>query len=341
MSPLRSGQPRWQRHALVMLGGCLLLAAMMALSIGIGARSIAPGVALDAIVSFDPSINQHLLVRHLRIPRTLIAVLVGVSLGGAGVVMQALTRNPLADPGLLGVNAGAGLAIVTAIALWQVQSIGGQMASGLVGAGLAGAAVYLLGGVRQIANPVRLVLAGAALTFVLMALTQLIIINSDALVFDRFRHWAVGSLQGRGPELVVPFLVLAVLGLGMIVYLTRALDVLVLGRDLGRVLGVSSGTVWGLACVSVVLLSGAATAVAGPVSFVGLAAPHLARFVVGSGHRLLVPYTLLISALLVLAADMAGRLVIHPEEVAVGIMVALLGGPVFVALARRRRLVQL
>lgn len=325
----------------VLLAGCVLLVSMMVLSVGIGARSIAPGVVLDAMVSFDPTLSQHLLVQHLRIPRTLIAVLVGASLGAAGVVIQALTRNPLADPGLLGVNAGAGLAIVTAIAVWQVESITGQMVSGLIGASLAGAAVYLLGGVRQMANPVRLVLAGTALTFVLMALTQLIIINSDVLVFDRFRHWAVGSLQGRGPELVSPFLMLTLLGLGIAVYLTRALDVLVLGRDLGRVLGVSTGAIWGLACASVVLLSGAATAVAGPVSFVGLAAPHLARFMVGSSHRLVVPYTVLVSALLVLGADIAGRLIIHPEEVAVGIMVALLGGPVFVALARRRRLVQL
>lgn len=334
---LRQQHQRWRAF----LSGLLLLPILVALSLMVGAKPIPSSVVLDALLHFDASDSDHLLIWHLRVPRTLVALLVGGGLGLSGAIMQALTRNPLADPGLLGINAGAAAAIVAAIAFWGVTDLAGQLWAGWLGAGIAALAVYLLGGLRQGINPVRVVLAGAALTVVLLALAQIIIINSDELLFDQFRHWAVGSLQGRGAPVLLPLFWLVLLGLGLAIYLIPALDTLTLGGDLGRALGVHPLMVWLLASLAILTLAGAATAAAGPISFVGLTAPHIARLIAGPGHRWLLPYTFLIAALLVLAADILGRWVAHPDEVGVGIMVALLGGPVFVLLARRHRMVQL
>lgn len=307
----------------------------------VGERTVSVRTSLDAVFAFDPGNNEHLLVRHLRVPRTLLGVVVGSALGVAGAIMQALTRNPLADPGLLGVNAGAAVMIAAAISFLGATDVVQYMWFGLLGAGLAGAAVYLLGGLRRGTNPVRVVLAGAAVSVVLLALTQVILVNSDALVFDRFRHWVVGSLQGRDAAVLGPIALLVAVGLGLATTLTRALDAAVLGSDLGRALGINPVRVWSLSALSVITLAGAATAAAGPIGFVGLTAPHLARFLVGPDHRWVIPYSLLISALLIVGADALGRVVARPGEVGVGIVVALIGGPFFVALVRRGRLVQL
>jgi len=320
----------------------LLITALAALSsLFIGSRAIPFAVTLDALSAYDPSNSAHLLVHHLRVPRTLLALVVGAALGVAGALMQGLTRNPLADPGLFGVNAGATTAIVAAIAFLGVDSVPAYTGFGLVGAGLAALAVYRLGGVGGGLNPVRVVLAGAAITVVLLAITHLITLNSDVQVFDRFRHWAVGSLQGRGRSVLLPITLLVAFGLLLALTLARALDTVALGEDLGRSLGVHPVLVRSLAALAIVVLAGAATAAAGPISFIGLTAPHLARFIVGPEHRWLLPYALVIAALLVVAADIMGRVIGYPGEIGVGIMVALLGGPFFVVLVRRWRLVQL
>lgn len=321
--------------------GVLLLLALSLASVFAGSRSIPPAVTVEALFAFDPAISDHLLVWNLRLPRALLGIVVGCALGGAGAVMQALTRNPLADPGILGVNAGATLAIVAAIAFFGVVDMIGTMWFGLAGAALAGALVYLLGGVRHGLNPVRLVLAGSALSVVLLALTQIITVNSDDWVFDQFRHWAVGSLQGRGFDVLVPTAVTSLAALLTCLALARMLDAVALGRDTGQSLGVDPRMVWIVAAMAVIVLAGAATAAAGPIAFVGLTAPHVARFVAGPGHRWLLPYAMLISALLMVGADTLGRLVGHPGEVSVGIMVALIGGPFFIVLVQRWRIVQL
>lgn len=314
---------------LVIAGGC------------IGTRNIPLAQTWAALSAFDPGNSDHLLVRLLRIPRTLLAVVVGAALGAAGTLMQALTRNPLADPGLLGVNGGAATAVVLAVAVFGITDITGYLWFALAGAALAGVLVYLLGGIRVGVDPVRLVLAGVALTVVLQALTQAILLNSDDAVFDQFRHWAVGSLQGRGWSVLGPVALVTLLGAALAWSLARPLDALMLGRDLGQSLGANPTRVATLAMLAVVLLAGAATAAAGPLSFVGLTAPHLARALVGPGHRWLIPYAMLLAALLVTAADLLGRVVARPGEIGVGIMVALLCGPFFVALVRRRRIVRL
>ena len=335
----RALKAKRQRWGLVLCA--LVLALLSVASIFVGARSIPPRVTFEAMVAFDPAISEHLLVWNLRLPRALLGIVVGCALGGAGAVMQALTRNPLADPGILGVNAGATLAIVTAIAFFHIIDMAGYMWFGLAGAALAGALGYLLGGIRRGLNPVRLVLAGSALSVVLLALTQIITVNSDERVFDQFRHWAVGSLQGRGADVLLPTAALTAPALLAAFALARVLDTVALGRDTGQALGANPRTVWIVSALIVIVLAGAATAAAGPIAFVGLTAPHVARFIGGPDHRRLLPFSMLIAAVMIVGADSAGRLIGHPGEVAVGIMVALIGGPFFIMLVQRWRIVQL
>lgn len=312
-----------------------------AASVAIGSRSIPLGITWQALTDFSPESSDHLLVLMLRIPRTLLAILVGCALGAAGAVMQAVTRNPLADPGILGVNAGAAAAIAAAIAFFGITDAFGYMWFGLLGAALAGLAVTLLGGALTGTNPIRLVLAGAALSVVLLALTQVILVNTEESVFDSYRHWVVGSLQGRGYEVLLPVSFLVAAGLLLTLALGPSLNAIALGNDLGHTLGANPARTFALSALAIVMLAGGATAAAGPIGFVGLTAPHVARLIVGPDHRWLLPYTMLVSAVLVLIADTLGRVVAQPGEVSVGIAVALIGGPFFVALVRRRKLVQL
>lgn len=336
-----SPRVRHRRRRNGLLLGLVVLAALVVASFCIGTREVPLATTWQAVHAFDPADSDHLLVRMLRIPRTLVAVVAGCALGAAGAVMQALTRNPLADPGLLGVNGGAATAIVVAVAVFGVTDITGYLWFALAGAALAAVGVYLLGGARRGIDPVRLVLAGVALTVVLQALAQLVLVNSDDAVFDQFRHWAVGSLQGRGQGVLLPVALATAAGAALALALARPLDAVMLGEDLGHALGAHPARVWVLAMLAVVVLSGAATAAAGPLGFIGLTAPHLARRVVGPEHRWLIPYSMLVAAILLVAADTLGRVVARPDEIGVGIMAALLGGPFFVALARRRRIARL
>lgn len=318
-----------------------LLVILVPISIVVGARSTPLETAWAAVTAFDPTSSDHLLVVYLRIPRTLLAIIVGAGLGVAGAIMQALTRNPLADPGLFGVNAGAAAAVAAAIAYLGTTDVTAYMGFSLAGAALAGCIIYGLGDLGRGSNPVRVVLAGAALSVVLLSLTQIILINSDEQIFDQFRHWTVGSLQGRGYAVLGPVSLLTVIGLAMALMLARALDAAALGQDLSRALGTNPARVWALSAIAVIILAGAATAAAGPIGFIGLTAPHLARFITGPSHRWLLPYAMLVSAVLMVAADILGRIVAPPGEVGVGIMVALMGGPFFVAMVRRKRIAQL
>lgn len=315
-------------------GGFLILLMLGFSSLWFGSRTIPPAVIWQALTQFDPQNSAHLLVWHLRLPRTLLAMVVGAALGGAGVIMQTLTRNPLADPGLLGVNAGATLAIVLSIAFLNVTSVSSYMVFGVAGAGVISILVFMMGGLNH-ANPIRIVLAGAALTIVLLSLTQLVILNSDADAFDRFRHWVTGALQGRGYDVLLPVSVLACVGIILALAGGRMLDVAALGLDTGRALGINPHVLAGSSAAIIVILAGAATAAAGPIGFVGLTAPHFARAFVGSGHRLLLPWAMMFSAILVLSADILGRMIGHPGEISVGIMAALIGGPFFVLLVKR------
>jgi len=326
------------RVVLVLVVVTLLVGMLVVLSSVVGTRMLAPSDLWSAVWAYDPLDDAHLLLMNRRLPRAALAVLVGAALGAAGVVMQSLTRNPIAEPGLLGVNAGAAVAVAIAIAVAGVVAPIAYFGAALLGAAAAGALVMLLGGVRRGSDPVRLVLAGAALSVVLGALAQIVIVNGDDIVFDRYRAWAVGSLAGRDVDVLAPTALLVGIGVVLALLLSRALDAAALGPDVARALGARPAFVWTVAGLAVVVLAGGATAAGGPIAFVGLTAPHIARTLVGSDHHRMLPTAMALGAALVLTADVLGRVVAPPGEVGVGIMVALLGGPFFVALVRRRRL---
>ena len=329
-----------RRAALVLTGALLLL--LTAASLALGSRTVPLHETSAAFTAYDATNDLHLVVRELRVPRTALVLLVGVALGLSGAVLQAVTRNPLAEPGLLGVSGGAAAAIVVGIAFFGATTVAGYVWFGFAGAGAAAVAVFLLGRAHDAGtNPVRLVLAGAALSIVLAALTHLVVLNTGDRVLQALRQWMTGSFQGRGAE-VVPVVAGAVLvGALVCVAVAPGLNAMSLGQDLATALGLDLRRTVVLATVAVLVLAGAATAAAGPVAFLGLAAPHAARLVVGPDQRRVLPASAMAATVLLLVADVAGRLVDHPQEVGAGVMAALVGGPVFVALARRRRFVRL
>ncbi|MGH9151544.1 MAG: FecCD family ABC transporter permease [Acidimicrobiales bacterium] len=323
-----------------------LLLAMVALwlvamaSIAYGSKPIPVGQVLAALFDFDGS-NDHLIIRSLRVPRTLVGIGVGTALGLAGAVMQGVTRNPLADPGILGVNAGAAFAVVIAIHVFGIGSLSGYVWFAFVGAAAASVVVYGLGAVgRDGATPVKLALAGAAVGAFLASITTAVLIL-DVATLDQFRFWVVGSLAGRDGAIatqVAPFLVVgALLALGS----ARALNSMSLGDDVARSLGLRVGAARAVSALSVVLLCGAATAAAGPIGFVGLTVPHVARAICGPDYRWILPYSAVLAPILLLGADIVGRVAARPGELQVGIVTAVVGAPFFIALVRRRRLAQL
>lgn len=322
--------------------GLPALAALMLASLMIGARTVPPSQVWAALTAFDPTNDLHLVLRELRLPRSLLALLAGAAFGIAGGVMQAVTRNPLAEPGLLGVNAGAAVAVVLGAVVLGLTTMAQYVWFGFLGAGLAGATVFLLGRAHQSGtDPVRLVLAGVGLSVVLGALASLMILNGGLEVLDIFRNWGAGALDGRGLAVLLPLSLALLAGGGLALTLSPALNALALGAEIGQGLGLRPGRIWAMACLAVMVLAGAATAAAGPIGFAGLVAPHLARALTGPDNRRLLPLSGLFAAILLLSADIIGRLVAVPQEVPAGIVTALLGGPFFVHIVRRHRMVQL
>ncbi len=278
-----------------------------------------------------------MVVRELRLPRTAIGLLAGCSLGVAGALMQGHTRNPLGDPGLLGVTAGASFAVVLSIWLFGMSTASGYIWSALAGALLGSVAVYLIGSSgRGGATPVSLALAGSSLSFLLYALVQAITIR-ETTALDAFRFWVVGALAGRDADVVAQIAPFVVLGLVLAVVNAPALNLLGLGEDVARGLGTRIWLARGTGLLAITLLTGAATAGCGPIAFVGLVVPHVARALTGPDHRWLVPYAGLLGAVSLLVADVLGRVVARPGELQVGIVLALLGAPFFIALVRRRK----
>lgn len=317
------------------LAACAALLALGLLSCALGTKNISLPESWQAITAFDAANNNHLLVRELRVPRTLLAVVVGAGLGLAGALMQSMTRNPLAEPGLLGVNAGAAFAVAIAITLGYVQPVG-YMFFAFAGAAAASAVIYLMGNRRSGNDVVRLVLAGAGLSVMLMAATQILVIGGGTETHERFASWTTGSLAGRGYDVLPLAGGVILLGALIALGLSRSLDALALGEDSARSLGINPTRAWLLSSLAVMLLAGAATAAAGPISFIGLAAPHAARMLVGPHHLRYLPLSMLLGAGVLLIADIAGRLVASPAEIGAGAMSALIGAPIFIILARRR-----
>ncbi|GGZ19362.1 iron ABC transporter permease [Streptomyces nitrosporeus] len=316
--------------------GVLVLVCLA--SIAVGAKALPLSEVWNGLFHHTGS-NSDVLVRDVRVPRTLLGLLVGAALGLAGAVMQALTRNPLAEPGLLGVNAGASAAVVSAISFFGVTSLTGYVWFAFAGAAVVSVAVYLLGGSRS-ANPVRLALAGTAVTAALFGYVNAVQLL-DAAALDRLRFWTVGSLASADTETVGkvwPFIALGVL---LTVFIARPLNALEMGDDTAKALGAHLTRTRVLAMAAVTLLCGAATAACGPIVFIGLMIPHLVRTLTGPDLRWILPYAAVLAPVLLLGADVAGRVVARPSELQVGIVTALLGGPVFIHLVRRKRMAQL
>jgi iron complex transport system permease protein len=331
--------PRTTR-ALGLLVALAALAVALLASLSVGAKPIAVDRVWDLLLHPDGS-GDAIVVHDLRIPRTILGLSVGMALGVAGALMQALTRNPLADPGLLGVNAGAAAAIVLAVALLGITSPAGYVWFGFAGAAIAAVTVYGLGAQgRSGATPVRLALAGTAVTAALTALINGVILL-DTTVLERYRFWLVGALGGHDAAVVWQIAPFLLAGTVLAFALARPLNALALGEDAGRALGAHVGRTRAAGALAVTLLCGAATAAAGPIAFVGLTVPHAARVLCGPDQRWVLPYSAVLAPTLVLAADVIGRTVDRPGEIPVGVVTAFLGGPLFIALVRRRRVAQL
>ncbi|MGW0249446.1 FecCD family ABC transporter permease [Nocardia goodfellowii] len=319
-----------------LLVGVGLLAAVCVLSLMIGARDIPMGTAWDALWHFDGS-DEHVVVRTLRVPRTVLAVIVGAALGVSGALIQAMTRNPLADPGILGVNAGAGFFVALGVAAFGLTSVWSYVWFAFLGAAVVTVAVYALGSLgRGGATPIRLTLAGVALGAVLSGITMGLMLL-DPKTFDQMRFWNAGTVSGRGMDIVWPVSLFIAVGLTLAMAVARPLNALALGEDLARALGTDIVRTRVAAVAAVTLLCGAATAAAGPIGFVGLMIPHVARWIVGPDQRWILPYSMVGAPILLLVADIIGRVVIRPDELAVGIVTAFVGAPVLIALIRRKK----
>lgn len=326
---------RQTRLALGLGLGVVLLLLCLLLSLGFGASHIPPATVISALLDFDGSV-EHLTVRSLRLPRALIAVAVGGALALAGAVMQGITRNPLASPGILGLNAGAALAVVAATYLWGLQSAAAAAGLAFAGAGATAVTVYLLGSVgRDGLASVRLVIAGAAITALLGSLTTAILIF-DQQTLEQIRFWLAGSVAGRDLALLLRLLPYLLLGFGIAMVLAKQITTLTLGESVARGLGQRTLRVHLGAALAVTLLAGGSVAIAGPIAFVGLIVPNAVRSLVGVDYRWILPYSAVVGAVLLLVADVAARLVARPVEVPVGVMTAVIGGPVLIHLARRQ-----
>ena len=336
--------PVSRRRSRRVLGIVVLLAAlalMLMASLALGSRQIPVDIVIDAvdrtIRGIDVVTNDGLIVRDMRLPRTVIGLVAGLALGAAGALMQAVTRNPLADPGLLGVNAGAAFAAVIGVSAFAVEGTSGLVWFALAGAAIASVVVYTLGSVgRGGATPVRLTLAGMALTALLVALTSAVIL-SDQEALQLYRFWVVGALAGRDIGVVLQVAPFIAVGLVLAVAVAYLLNALALGDETARALGTNVATTRLITALAVTLLCGAATAACGPIVFVGLVVPHVVRMWFGPDERWVVPASALAGPVLMLASDVVGRMIARPSEVQVGIMTAVLGGPAFVALVRRSR----
>ncbi|WP_326600601.1 FecCD family ABC transporter permease [Streptomyces sp. NBC_01803] len=304
------------------------------LSLAVGSRSIAPDEVWRALF-LDGTGPDAEVVTELRLPRTLIGLMVGAALGMAGAVMQGLTRNPIAEPGILGVSQGASVAVVLAIAYAGVHTLAGYVWYAFAGAGLAAVAVYAVAARgRDGASPVKLALAGAAIN-ALLASVIAAVLTTQAATLDEFRFWQIGSLSGRDAEIagqIWPFLLA---GTVLVIAAARGLDALALGDDVARGLGQNVALVRVTGGLGAAVLTGAGVAAAGPIAFVGLAVPHIARALVGSSHRWLLPMAALLGPVVLLVADVAGRIVFPPSEIPAGVTTALIGVPFLVYLVRR------
>ncbi|MFF9567532.1 FecCD family ABC transporter permease [Streptomyces sp. NPDC014685] len=332
---MSAAAPRRSRRALATAAAVAALLVAILLSLAVGARSIPPSEVFDALLNGGHSDNAE-VVRNLRVPRTLIGLMVGAALALAGTVLQGITRNPIADPGILGISQGASVGVVLAIAYAGVHTLTGYVWFGFVGAAVASVAVYAIASSgRGGATPVKLALGGAAINALLVSVISAVL-TTNASALDEFRFWQVGSLGGREADVAQQIWPFMLLGTVLVLSVARGLDALALGEDLAKGLGQKVATVRIVGGIGATVLTGAGVAAAGPIAFIGLAVPHIARAVVGSDHRWVLPMAALIGPVMLLVSDVVGRVLFPPSEVPAGVMTALIGVPFLVALVRRK-----
>ena len=323
-----------------LIAAIVLLVVASAASLAIGARPISMETLVQALTAFDPANGDHAVVAS-RIPRTIVGLLAGAALGLAGAAMQGVARNPLADPGILGVNSGAALAVVLGIFVFGVTNFTGYIWFAFLGAAVAAVLVYAIASLgRDGATPVKLALAGAALSAGMVSLLNAVLVSSQQ-TFDTFRFWQVGSVAGRGWDVIVPVLPFLAFGFILTLLTGKVLNSLSLGDDIARGLGQNVTLARALTALGVVVLCGAATAAAGPIGFIGLVIPHMVRSFTGPDYRWILPFSMMLAPVLLLSADILGRVILPPGEVQVGILTAVIGAPVFIWLVRRRKMAEL
>lgn len=339
LSSLPPAVPALRRSTRARLGWLLAVLAALglacALSVMLGTRAVTPADVLAGLSGRVETIAQAVVA--VRVPRTVLGALAGAGLGLAGAVMQGVTRNPLADPGILGVNAGAAMAVVIGIAWFGMHSLSAFIWTAILGAGLAAAFVYAIGSMgRGGATPLKLALAGAASSIAATSLTTAIILPRNDIA-GGVHAWQLGGIGGASAEGILPILPFLAAGAAISLLSARNLNLMALGDEAAAGLGLRVGPARGVAALGAVLLCGAVTAACGPIGFVGLMVPHLCRLLVGVDHRWLLPFSALTGAVLLLLADVLGRIVARPGELDVGTVTAFLGAPVFIWIVRQRR----
>lgn len=324
-----------------LIGLAAIVLAIAFLSVTVGARPVTLDTVWAALAAYDPNSTDHRIIWELRLPRTVVGLLVGAALGLAGAVLQGATRNPLADPSILGIHAGASLFVVLGVAVLGISQLSLYVWLAFVGAGAAMLAVYAIASLgREGATPIKLALAGSAMTAALQSIVSAILLTSPRTL-DEVRFWQVGSLAGRGMDVVVQVAPFLAIGMALALASGRLLDGLSMGEDVARALGQNVRRSRAIAGLAAVILAGASTAAAGPIAFVGLTMPHVARAITGPNYRWILPYSMLLAPILLLGSDILGRIIAPPGEVQVGIVTAFLGAPFFIALVRRRKLATL
>ncbi|HEY0120261.1 MAG TPA: iron ABC transporter permease [Rhizobium sp.] len=331
---------RSNRSRSVWLSGLVVtLAALCALSVTTGTREVSWVDIISALAGGVDNIGQAAVA--VRIPRTLLALLAGAALGLAGAIMQGVTRNPLADPGILGVNMGASLAVVIGVAWFDIASADAYIWTAILGAGCSAVFVYTIGSLgRGGPTPLKLALAGAATSVAFSSMVIAVVLPRNDIA-GGIRSWQIGGVGGATFDRISPVLPFLAVGFAISLLSARKLNSLALGDELAAGLGERVAVARAVASLGAILLCGAITAVCGPIGFLGLVVPHLCRLLVGVDHRWLLPFSALGGACLLLGADVVGRIVARPAEIDVGIVTALVGAPFFIWIVRRQRVHEL
>ena len=323
------------RHAVFLAVSVALLAGIVAASLFSGSGEVAAGRAWQVLWSPDDSAAS-IIVHDLRVPRTVLGLVVGMALGVAGALLPAVTRNPLADPGILGVNAGASFAVTLGIAFRGIEAVSSYVWLAMAGAAIASVMVFgIAAGGGKGATPLRLTLVGMAFGSVLLGANRAIGLL-DSSIYEQVRFWEAGSVADRPPETLTSVLPFIVAGLVIALLCARPLNALALGEDSATSLGARVGLVRGVSLLAIMLLCGGAVAAAGPIAFIGLMIPHVVRWIIGPDQRWIIVYTMLLAPVLLIGSDVLGRFLVS-GELPVGIVTAFVGAPILIILVRRER----